>query len=798
MPLFVFPDSTNEIMSRIPNIRRVVNSMRWAMLPEKLEAMLEVLEIRAYRARPFTAEEIDARMATVPNPAAHQAANIQTGKKGGGLVAVLPLTGLIMPKASMVNGPSLPQGTSCESFAAAFDAAIADETVTHIVIDVDSPGGAVIGVPELAARMLAARGKKPVTAVANSLAASAAYWLCSTADEIVVVPSGEIGSIGVFCVHEDDSEAYAQMGVKHTIIKAGEYKAEGNPYEPLSEEAKASIQSDIDEFYSMFLSSVAKARKVTVQEVADNFGQGRTVLAKAAVKAGMADRVATLEQVLGKLGVPLSAYSNPRRASAEAADLDIAATTSLSTPSAAVAGATATAGGAAVVIPIPPDTQAAFEAQENTVPDTATASPSGAATNASDIAIAAERKRVQEIRKLCREHNVDDASFADGLIDNGATVDVAARSILDLKRAQTAGNPQIHSMTDRGADRAFGSLGEQLMAVVAAGRGVTDPRLRRFAGTPSGMNESVGSEGGFLIAPEFLPGLTKVIFENDPILSRVKRIPSSKNIVKYNVLDETSRATGSRGGGVQVYFAAEADTATAKKPKLRLMVLEKKKIMGIAYLTDELTQDAPAAQAIVVDAFTAELSFVVANGVFRGTGAGQMQGFLNSGAVASVAIEASQTIANTAQSIAINTSKMLARVPASLWGDVIFLYNQELLPKLAVATIGTSGAVPVFMGAGGMSGKPYDTIWGRPAFASELCEAEGTPGDIICIAPSQYAVLGGDEAKFSESIHVRFLNDENTLKFTTRVDGASEWVSTITRFKGSGALSPFVTLATRS
>jgi HK97 family phage major capsid protein len=228
------------------------------------------------------------------------------------------------------------------------------------------------------------------------------------------------------------------------------------------------------------------------------------------------------------------------------------------------------------------------------------------------------------------------------------------------------------------------------------------------------------------------------------------------------------------------------------------MVLDKKKVIGLAYLTDELLIDAPAAQSIVSDAFTSELAFTIANAVFRGSGAGQPQGFLNSGATASVAIEAAQTIANTAQSIAINTSKMLARVPASLWGDVIFLYNQELLPKLAVATIGTSGAVPVFMGAGGMSGKPYDTIWGRPAYASELCEAEGTAGDIICMAPNQYAVLGGDATYFSESIHVRFVNDETALRFTTRIDGAPEWVSTITRFKGTAALSPFVTLALRT
>jgi HK97 family phage major capsid protein len=789
--------------SRIPNIRRAINSMRWAMLPEKLEAMVDMLEARARLGRPFTDAEISERVAGVTLVAPHAAAPRPIKGKGGA-VAILSLTGIIAPKASMVNGPSLPQGTACESFAAAFDQAMADEDVTHIVIDVDSPGGSVEGVPELAARITSARGKKPITAVANVMAASAAYWIASAADELVVAPSGEVGSIGVYQVHFDFSEQLAQEGITPTIIKAGQFKAEGNPLEPLSADAKDYAQAQIEEFYSMFVGAVAKQRNVSKQTVLKDYGQGRMLLARNAVGAGVADRIGTLESVLGKLGVSNAAYLNARRGQqAEAPQLEIAAAAGSGEIAAAavVQGNTfsTTVGDAApATLTLLRENQPAPQGQEQTVPDTASAPPGGAATNASDIAVAAERKRVQEIRKLCREHAVDDANFADTLIETGASVDVAARQILDLKRTQVAAGPQIHGMRDRAADKPFDSLGDQLMAVVRAGKGVVDPRLQRFAGTPSGLNESVGSEGGFLISPDFLPGLTKVIFGDDPILSRVKRIPSAKNIVKYNVLDETSRANGSRGGGVQVFWAAEADAGTPKKPRFRQMVLDKKKVIGLAYLTDELLDDAPASQAIVSDAFTSELAFTIANAVFRGSGAGQPQGFLNSGAVASVAIEAAQTIANTAQSIAINTSKMLARVPASLWGDAVFMYNQELLPKLAVATIGTSGAVPVFMGAGGMSGKPYDTIWGRPAYASELCEAEGTPGDIICVAPSQYAVLGGDATKFAESIHVRFVNDETALRFTTRVDGAPEWVSTITRFKGSGALSPFVTLATRS
>lgn len=797
--------------SRLQNIRRTVSATRWAIVPEKLEAILEVLETRAALGRPFTEAEIAERMSGIATPRFHAAANLKT-QAGKGKVAILPLTGIIAPKSSMVNGESMPAGTGCDAFGAAFDRAMADDSISAIVFDVDSPGGSVDGVPELAAKIFSARGKKPMCAVANGMACSAAYFIASAADEITVVPSGEVGSIGVFMVHQDASQYFADMGVQHTIIKAGEYKAEGNPYEPLSDDGKAYLQSQVDEFYGMFVGAVARQRGISAADVKANYGQGRSVLARAALKAGMVDRIATFDQALARYGVSTAAY-NTAKASAEVEDLPMAAgpIASLkvhidaSEAMAVVRSAIRkfedehinTAGVAATEVPITHEPQPGPRGQENTVPEQATASPGGAAPNADEIR-ATERRRVQEISTLCKTHEVDDANVVAAMIDRGITLEQAKSEVLDLKREQYSKGPRIAVGDNREGNRAFASLGDQLMAVIRAGKGVIDPRLQRFAGTPSGMNESVGSEGGFLIAPDFLPGLTKVVFADDPILSRVKRIPSAKNIVKYNVLDETSRATGSRSGGVQVYWVAEADTATAKKPKLREMVLEKKKIMGLAYLTEELQEDAPAAQAIVSDAFSSELTFVIANAVFRGTGAGQPLGFLNSGATASVTIEGSQTIANTAQSIAINTSKMMARVPASLWGDVIWLYNQELLPKLAVATIGSSGAVPVFMGAGGMSGKPYDTIWGRPAFASELCEAEGTVGDIICIAPSQYAVLGGDQTRFSESVHVRFLNDENVLKFTTRVDGAPEWVSTITRFKGGSALSPFVTLGTRS
>lgn len=766
-------------MSKYLNIVREFNARAWAITPEKLAELSHVLTTR-----------VSGGVIPADIVAAHKEAAAQrraATPSGGDAVAVIPVYGTISQRPDLMSSG----GASTQSIGAQFDAAMASPQVGSIVLDIDSPGGSVSGVPELAAKIRDARGQgKQIIAVANSLAASAAYWIASAADEFVASPSADVGSIGVYAAHVDASAMLESEGLKYTLISAGRYKVEGSPYAPLSDEAREAMQASVDEFYAMFTSDVAKNRGVSVKDVRSGYGEGRVLTAKQALAAGMIDRVASLDDVLGDL--TKGAKSSTRRA-ALAAKYDDTFTVSAEQfarieafPTSALP---ATADEASVAA-VPTSLETAPQARSHTVNDNNTAA-NGAAGESSP-------SRAEQIVGLAQLAGKDLAWTQDALTSGKSVAAIQ----LDLTKERSATSApataagSIRVGNDRETLRPFESLGEQLMAVVKAGKGAKiDPRLNRPVATVSGMNESVGSEGGFLVHPEFLPEITKSVFGDDPILSRVKRIPSSKNAVKYNLIDETSRATGSRQGGVQVYWAAEADTVTAKKPKLRQFGLEKKKLMGLAYLTEELMEDAPAAESLIVESFQKELAFTIANAVFRGTGVGQPLGFLNGGAVVSVAIESAQTIANTPASIAINTSKMLARIPSSMWDEVIFLYNQELLPKLAVATVGNA---PVFMGAGGLSGKPYATIWGQPAFASELCEAEGTVGDIIAIAPSQYHVLGGDSTKFSESIHVRFLNDEDTLKFTTRVDGAPLWSTAWTRFKGGSTLSPYVTLATRS
>lgn len=267
-------------------ITRWVMNTPWAILPEKLEAICDVLARRAAGER-LGPEEI----AAVAGPRAG-------GSHQVGTVAVLPLYGTIAHRADMLTESS--GGTSTQRFGQLLRQALADNQVGAVVIDVDSPGGAVDGVPELAAEILRARTVKPVVAVANTLAASAGYWLASAASELFVSPSGEVGSIGVWAAHQDLSAFYEREGVKTTLIRAGRFKAETNPYEPLSDEARAYLQTRVDEFYEMFVGAVASQRGVSREQVRDGFGEGRVVGAQKAVSAHMADRVGTLDDAIDR------------------------------------------------------------------------------------------------------------------------------------------------------------------------------------------------------------------------------------------------------------------------------------------------------------------------------------------------------------------------------------------------------------------------------------------------------------------------------------------------------------------
>lgn len=272
---------------KYPQIMGLVFNQPWAILPGMYTIMQELLLYRAAENR-LTDEEIATRLDAAVRP--------QQRHQGGGAVAVLPLQGVISQRMNMMADVS--GGTSTEQFGAAFNAAMADPAVVGIVIDIDSPGGAVVGVQELWSTIMSARGQKPIVAMANSMAASAAYWIATAADEIIVTPGGDVGSIGVLTAHHDFSAKLEMDGERITVVSAGKKKADLNPFAPLSERGLSDLQGRADEIYSTFVSAVAQGRGKTPAVVRSGFGEGGMVAAKEAVSLGMADRIGTMAVAL--------------------------------------------------------------------------------------------------------------------------------------------------------------------------------------------------------------------------------------------------------------------------------------------------------------------------------------------------------------------------------------------------------------------------------------------------------------------------------------------------------------------
>lgn len=273
-----------------PHIIAAIRDTPWAIVPAKLADIMAVVALRAAGVT-LTAEEMQERIG---------AAAQRPKLRSNGDIAVLPLVGTISHRMGMLSQSS--GGTSVEAFTREFRALVNDPSVAAIVLDVDSPGGSVSGIDELSSEIHRARGIKPISAVANSMAASAAYWIATAADEVVITPSGEVGSVGVIAAHEDQSGLYEQMGVKVSLVTAGKYKAENNPFEPITDEGRAAIQARVDDSYAMFTKALARNRGVPLETVRSGFGQGRIVGAREAVKLGMADRIATLDDVVATVG----------------------------------------------------------------------------------------------------------------------------------------------------------------------------------------------------------------------------------------------------------------------------------------------------------------------------------------------------------------------------------------------------------------------------------------------------------------------------------------------------------------
>ena len=219
-------------------------------------------------------------------------------------IAIVPVVGTLVARSGYLGAASGLTGYG--DIADQIETAASDPAVRAILLDVDSPGGEVGGLFDLVDQIQAVRAQcgKPIWAVADEAALSAAYAIACVADRLYVTQTGEVGSVGVVAVHVDESGADAQAGLAWSFIHAGAAKVDGNPHQPLSDSARAALQADVDALYGKFVALVAKCRKQSPEAIRAT--EAAVYRGDQAVAAGLADKVGTLRQALADLGATLA------------------------------------------------------------------------------------------------------------------------------------------------------------------------------------------------------------------------------------------------------------------------------------------------------------------------------------------------------------------------------------------------------------------------------------------------------------------------------------------------------------
>ncbi len=363
----------------------------------------------------------------------------------------------------------------------------------------------------------------------------------------------------------------------------------------------------------------------------------------------------------------------------------------------------------------------------------------------------------------------------------------------------------------RAAVMPFQTFGENLMAAMAfeKGQGLPTAYRQYEANTwkivaATGLNQQVGSEGGILVQTDFIAGLLTPLHETGPFTSVARNIPVSadSNGVVLNAVDETSRLTGSRWGGVQGYRIAEAGTILPTMPKFRRMELRLKKYGVLAYSTDELLKNTAALESVITQAAGEELSFMANDDLLNGLGAFGPLGALNAGGAnkiaIQIAIESGQSLAASALLNA-NLNKMWKTMLARYRANAVWYINAELEPWLDVLTIpaGVAAIEPRYVNYGPDG---VMRIKGKPVVVTEFNAAPGTVGDIVLANfADDYVTIDKGGVQYATSIHVQFVTDQTAFRFIYLYDGQPTLNGPVTPYKGTAGFkqSAYVALAAR-
>lgn len=324
--------------------------------------------------------------------------------------------------------------------------------------------------------------------------------------------------------------------------------------------------------------------------------------------------------------------------------------------------------------------------------------------------------------------------------------------------------------------------------------------------TPPSVHATVGSDehgnyddsrGGYLVNKTRLPGLLQVGFEGDPTMGRTQSVPMGTPTVEIPARADKTHTT-SVSGGFTVARKAEAAAAAASRGQFELVTLKASSLFGLSYITEELLTDSPQSFIALVDAgFRDQFGAYMLNEKLRGTGGDQFLGILsalsasNQGPTISVAKETGQ-VADTI--VHANVVKMRSRCWG--YGSAIWIGNHDIYPSLSTMNVGIGASGALVYQQSVVEDRP-DMLLGRPIYYSEYASTIGDQGDLILANWSQFLEGVYQPLQSAESMHVRFVNHERTLKFWLRNAGAPWWRTPITPAKSTATLSPFVVLDAR-
>jgi len=404
----------------------------------------------------------------------------------------------------------------------------------------------------------------------------------------------------------------------------------------------------------------------------------------------------------------------------------------------------------------------------------------------------------------------DDEKTRDDEIAVGLTAIADRRSVLAreianaeaaavIERGSVAITSSVRQMTDDDPKRGFANLGDFAMAVQDAGQNPrTSQRLMAAAGT--GQQVSVKEDGGVFLPPAFSTEIwDRTRMASNSLLGYTDNIPFPTGVESLTIpaINETSRADGSRHGGIRGYWKAELTSLTSSTPKYREVKFQPNELYVFGFVSDKMLRKAPGTASAVLTAGAAdEINFKVGDGIFRGDGAGKPLGFLGHAATLDIAKETGQAAATVVKE---NIDKMYARCHANWRSGAVWFINQDVEPALEQlsATVGTGG-VPVYLPAGGVADTPNARLKGLPVIPIEYCSTLGTSGDICLVNLNAYGVAVVGMVDSAVSIHLKFDFAQSAFRFIFEMDGQPWLPSAITPFKGTNTLSPILTLATRA